>query len=139
MQIVRYLFLFKHFVDQSIRQLIECSNSPYDFISLSLIYGWTLCENCSNTEFFLVLIFPYSVRTQEKTDQKNFFIWKLSTQWKKIAMPQIASINSESSTFSGCPTFDVALPVSFFHVTLSRVSIFRFCSSAIFFSGFNLI
>ena len=112
-----------------IKAFVNWSSALTDFISLSLIYGSTLCENCSNTEFFLVLIFPYSVRTQEKTDQKNFFIWKLFTQWEKIAMPQIASINSESSTFSGCPTFDVALPVSFFHVTLSRVSIFRFCSS----------
>ena len=32
--------------------------------------------------FFLVLIFPYSVRMRENTDQKNLFIWTLFTQQK---------------------------------------------------------
>ena len=39
--------------------------SSYDF-SIS-----ALREKCSDTEFFLGRIFPYSVRMWENTDQKN--------------------------------------------------------------------
>ena len=35
----------------------------------------------SNMEFFLVIIFLYSVRIQGKTDQKKLLIWTLLTQW----------------------------------------------------------
>ena len=35
---------------------------------------------CSNTEFFLVRIFLYSVRMQENMDQKKLRIWTLFTQ-----------------------------------------------------------
>ena len=31
-----------------------------------------LCEMCPNTEFFLVCIFPYSVRIRENRNQENF-------------------------------------------------------------------
>ena len=40
-----------------------------------------LCEMCPNTEFFLVCIFPYSVRMRENTDQKKLRIWTFFTQW----------------------------------------------------------
>ena len=48
--------------------------SSYDF-SIS-----ALREKCSDTEFFLGRIFPYSVRMWENTDQKKLCIWKLFTQ-----------------------------------------------------------
>ena len=40
----------------------------------------SLCEKCPNTEFFLVLIFPYSVRIRENKDQKKLRIWTFFTQ-----------------------------------------------------------
>ena len=40
-----------------------------------------LREKSPNTEFFLVRIFLYSVRTQENTDKKKPRIWTLFTQW----------------------------------------------------------
>ena len=39
-----------------------------------------LREKCPNTEFFLVRIFPHSVR--ENMDQKELRIWTLFTQWR---------------------------------------------------------
>ena len=39
-----------------------------------------LCEKCPNTEFFLVCIFPYSVRIRENTDQKKLRTWTIFTQ-----------------------------------------------------------
>ena len=39
-----------------------------------------LREKCSNTEFFLVRIFPYSVRIWENTDQKKLRIGTLFMQ-----------------------------------------------------------
>ena len=44
-------------------------------------HGWSLREKCPNTEFFLVRIFPYSVRKRENTNQKKLRIWTLFTQW----------------------------------------------------------
>ena len=40
-----------------------------------------LREKCSNTEFFLVRIFPYSVRIWENTGQKKLRIGTLFMQW----------------------------------------------------------
>ena len=41
-----------------------------------------LHEECSNTEFFQVRVFMYSVRIQKNTEQKNLpRIWTLFTQW----------------------------------------------------------
>ena len=40
----------------------------------------SLCEKFPNMEFFLVHIFPHSVRMQENTDQKKLRIWKHFTQ-----------------------------------------------------------
>ena len=40
----------------------------------------TLREKCPHTEFFLVHIFPYSVRMWENTDQKKLHIWTVFTQ-----------------------------------------------------------
>ena len=42
-----------------------------------------LCKTCSNTEFFRVRIFPYSVRIRENTDQKKLRIWTLFMQWSR--------------------------------------------------------
>ena len=39
----------------------------------------TLREKCPNTEFFLVRIFPYSVRIRENTDHKKLRIWTIFT------------------------------------------------------------
>ena len=36
----------------------------------------TLREKCPNTEFFLVHVFPCSLRIQENMDQKKLRIWK---------------------------------------------------------------
>ena len=33
----------------------------------------TLLEECRNTEFFVILVFLYSVRIQDNTDHKNLF------------------------------------------------------------------
>ena len=44
-------------------------------------HQWPMCEKCSNTEFLLVRIFPYSVQIPENTDQKKLHIWTISTQW----------------------------------------------------------
>ena len=41
----------------------------------------SLREKCSNTEVFRVRIFLYSDWIQGNTDQKNFHIWTLFTQW----------------------------------------------------------
>ena len=35
-----------------------------------LLYDYSLREKCPNTELFLVLIFVYSDRIQQNTDQK---------------------------------------------------------------------
>ena len=40
----------------------------------------TLREKCPDTEFFLVRIFPYSVRMRENTDQRKLRIWTLFMQ-----------------------------------------------------------
>ena len=40
-----------------------------------------LHENCPNTEFFLVPIFPYSVRMRKNRDQKKLLTWTIFTQW----------------------------------------------------------
>ena len=45
-----------------------------------------LREKCPSTEFFLVCIFPYSVRMQANTDQKKLRIWTLFTQWSRVAV-----------------------------------------------------
>ena len=37
-------------------------------------------EKCSNTEFFLVCVFLYSLQIQENTDQRKLLIWKLFTR-----------------------------------------------------------
>ena len=37
-----------------------------------------LREKCPNTEFFLVRIFPYSVRVRENTEQKKLHIGHFS-------------------------------------------------------------
>ena len=47
----------------------------------SNIFDQSLREKYSNTEFFLVRIFLYSVRIQENTDQKKLRIWTIFTQW----------------------------------------------------------
>ena len=39
----------------------------------------SLGEKCPNTEFFLVRIFPYSVRIRKNTDQKKLRNWTLHT------------------------------------------------------------
>ena len=57
----------------------------------------TLCEKCTNTEFFWSIfsgvqteygeirsIYPYSVRMRENTDQKKLRIWTLFRQWHYI-------------------------------------------------------
>ena len=41
----------------------------------------SLRENCPNTEFFLVRIFPHSDWMQENTDQIKLCIWTLFAQW----------------------------------------------------------
>ena len=41
----------------------------------------SLCEKCPNTESFLVVIFPYSDKVRENTNQKKLRIWTLFTQW----------------------------------------------------------
>ena len=38
-------------------------------------------EKCSNTEFFLVCVFLYSLQIQENTDHRKLFIWRLFTQY----------------------------------------------------------
>ena len=43
-----------------------------------------LRKKCPNKEFFLVRIFPYSVRMWENTDQKKLRIWTLFTQHRSI-------------------------------------------------------
>ena len=40
----------------------------------------SLCEKCSNMEFSLVHIFPYSVQIRENVDQKKLRIWTFLTQ-----------------------------------------------------------
>ena len=42
--------------------------------------GFSQREKCPNIEFFLILIFLYSVRIQENTDQKKLRIWKRFAQ-----------------------------------------------------------
>ena len=64
-------------------------------VRLTILWIITLCENCPNTEFFLIRIFPYLdwirkvlrispylVRMRENTDQKKLRIWTLFTQCK---------------------------------------------------------
>ena len=51
----------------------------------------------------------------------------------KIAIRQIASINSELSHFSGRPKSEVALPINLLRVISSILSSFRFLSSRSFF------
>ena len=46
----------------------------YLFTNLMQREKISLREKCPNSEFFLVLIFPYSVRIQENTDQKKLLI-----------------------------------------------------------------
>ena len=45
-----------------------------EWTKVNVIQMFLLREKCPNTEFFLVLIFLYSVRTQENTDQKKLRI-----------------------------------------------------------------
>ena len=46
---------------------------------------------CHNTEFFLILIFLYSVQVRVNTDQKNLHIWTLFTQFKLLSTAMFLS------------------------------------------------
>ena len=46
--------------------------------------NFALREKYSNTEFFPVRIFLYSVRIQGNTDQKNLGIWTFFTQYSLL-------------------------------------------------------
>ena len=50
----------------------------FNLIFFSLLVS--LRENCPNTEFFLVCIFPHLDRIQENTDHKKLRIWTFFTQ-----------------------------------------------------------
>ena len=52
----------------------------------------TLREKCSNTEFFLVRIFPYFDRIRGNTDQKNLRIWTLFTQWEASSSSVLSGV-----------------------------------------------
>ena len=57
----------------------------------------TLREKFPNTKFFLVRIFPYSIRIRENTDQKKLHIWTLFTQLKWYSChQQIQKVNCRS-------------------------------------------
>ena len=51
------------------------------FWVFDLFWKYPLRARCSNTEFFLVRIFPYSDWMRENTGQKKLHIWTLFTQW----------------------------------------------------------
>ena len=51
------------------------------FWVFDLFWKYPLRARCSNTEFFLVRIFPYSDWMRENTGQKKLRIWTLFTQW----------------------------------------------------------
>ena len=52
------------------------------------------CVKVSNTEFFLVRIFPYSVRIWENTDQKKLYIWTLFTQcWSCLTKERLGRVS----------------------------------------------
>ena len=55
-------------------------------LALHLLNTYNLPEKCPNTEFFLVLFFPYSDRVRENTDQKKLCIWTLFTQWYNLRL-----------------------------------------------------
>ena len=64
-----------------------CDTKRIYFILFIINTVWqcpTLCEKCPNTEFFLVRVFPYSVRIRENADQKKLLIWTLFTQCKTV-------------------------------------------------------
>ena len=68
-----------------------------------------LREKCPNTEFFLILIFLYSVRIQENTDQIKLRIWTPFTQYDR---PNLQS----------CMALDVELFHAIKHVKLPDMS-----------------
>ena len=72
---------FYNFLIQSVLwyNILQCiGKKEIRFYTLKFIAA--LCEKCPNMEFFLVRIFPYSVRIREHTDQKKLRIWTLFTQ-----------------------------------------------------------
>ena len=59
----------------------EVSDTFYeDYLEFEYYMSDTLLEKYPNTEFFLDLIFLYSDRIQENTDQNKVRIWTLFTQ-----------------------------------------------------------
>ena len=64
---------------------------------------FSLYEKCPNTEFFLVRIFPYSVRMRENKDQQKLRIWSLFTQCvekieviQEVVLPGISKLNDSA-------------------------------------------
>ena len=60
--------------------IIAPHNNCTSHISKKL-FAYSPREKCTNTEFFLVRISPYSVRMWENTDQKKLRIWTLFMPW----------------------------------------------------------
>ena len=70
------------------------------------IFSFILREKRPNTEFFLVCIFLYSVRIQEKTDQKKLRIWTLFRQCHVIQQTYESTLsNSSNSVVTPMMTF----------------------------------
>ena len=69
----------------NIKGIFLCLKICWLFISkISILIFFSLLvslrENCPNTEFFLVCIFPHLDRIQENTDHKKLRIWTFFTQ-----------------------------------------------------------
>ena len=76
-------YRYKYVLDFTRYTVICFRNFKYSFCifrSNSNFEKQTLCEMCPNTDFFLVRIFPYSVKIRENTDQKKLLIWTFFAQ-----------------------------------------------------------
>ena len=71
---------FNVYQDWRRRLLTETGITSFLHLSSFILHYIPLREKCPNKEFFLVRIFPYSVRLRENTDQKKPRIWTLFTQ-----------------------------------------------------------
>ena len=64
--------------------------------------AFSLREKCPSPEFFLVRVFPYSVRMRENTDQKKLRIWALFMQCSVCLL-----LNHDFIYQSVCIVFDI--------------------------------
>ena len=99
--IYKYIYIYTH-THTHTHQFMVLLRSSLEEITFFPVFKvfitkvlYALCEKCPNTEYFLVHVFPYSVRMRKDTDQKKIRIWILFTQW--CLQPVI--ISRLSSTF----------------------------------------